>query len=148
VRAIPNKDMSIIHATNVVIAASPVTRVMNTVPERWCAMPHRPNKNAIPAKPAAIGCKMSVFVRLYMTVDSSWEESKFLGTLKWYPMLALLPVYPKTPKCVVLDLELTSRKDIFSHVGEETEAKTSRTAAERQRNAPGIAWPTGISRRY
>ena len=53
---------------------------------------------------------------------STHLKFRMLGTLKWYPMLALLPVYPKTPKCVVLDLELTSRKDIFSHVGEETEA--------------------------
>jgi len=112
-------------------------------------MPHKPNKNAIPAKPAAIGCKTRVFVRLYMVVDSRWEELKLiLGTLKWYPMLTLLPVYPKIPKCVVVDPELTSRKDIFSHVGEETETKRSRIAAEKQRNAPGIAWLTGISTRY
>jgi len=62
-----------------------------------------------------------------------------LGGLKWYPMLALLPVYPKTPKCTVVDPDLTSRNEIFSHVGDETETKTSKTAAEKQRNAPGIA---------
>lgn len=75
-----------------------------------------------------------------MTVDSRceelWEEGLrtethcqefgtylelMLGALKWYPMLTLLPVYPKTPKCVVVVPELTSRKDILSHVGEETE---------------------------
>jgi hypothetical protein len=44
-----------------------------------------------------------------------------LGGLKWYPMLALLPVYPKTPKCTVVDPDLTSRNEIFSHVGDETE---------------------------
>lgn len=45
-----------------------------------------------------------------------------LGGLKWYPTLALLPVYPKMPKCTVVDPELTSRNEIFSHVGDETEA--------------------------
>ena len=45
-----------------------------------------------------------------------------LGGVKWYPTLALLPVYPKMPKCTVVDPELTSRNEIFSHVGDETEA--------------------------
>jgi hypothetical protein len=31
------------------------------------------------------------------------------------------PVYPKTPKCVTVpEGEVTSRKDIFSHVGDDT----------------------------
>lgn len=57
-----------------------------------------------------MGQELSTYVKL------------MLGGLKWYPMLALLPVYPKTPKCTVVDPELTSRNEIFSHVGDETEA--------------------------
>ena len=43
------------------------------------------------------------------------------GGSKWYPMCGLLPVCPNTPKCTVVVPELALRKEMASHVGEETD---------------------------
>lgn len=58
---------------------------------------------------------------------------------KSYPMDVPVPVKPKTPKWVVPLDKWTSRKEMRSHVGEETETKTRSTAATKQKKRPGTA---------
>ena len=57
---------------------------------------------------------------------------------KLYPIEVPVPVYPKTPKCVLP----TSRNDIAFHVGTETEATTSKTVPAKQKKKPGKAGDT------
>jgi hypothetical protein len=63
--------MSRIHATNVTSAASEEKSAMKTVPVRWYSEPQRPNSTARPDRPAAMGCKMRVEVRLWIVEEDS-----------------------------------------------------------------------------
>lgn len=55
------------------------------------------------------------------------------------------PVNPNTPKWIMEPPLLTSRNEIFSHVGEDTETKTRRTQAAKQKKRPGIAGEAAIA---
>ena len=63
--------MSRMNAMNVTSAANEELRVMRTVPARWYPAPQSPNSMAMPDRPAAIGCKMRVNVRLCIVPEDN-----------------------------------------------------------------------------
>ena len=66
-----NSTMSRTNATSVAIAANEELRAMRTVPERWYPAPQSPNNRARPDRPAAIGCRMRVNVRLCIVAEDN-----------------------------------------------------------------------------
>lgn len=65
-RAMLKSAMSRMNAIRVTSAANEELSAMRTVPERWYSEPQRPNSTAMPDRPAAMGCKMRVTVRLWI----------------------------------------------------------------------------------
>lgn len=96
--------------------------------------------------------------------ETDWFPIKSAPML--YPIWALPePVYPNTPKLVALPSTSTSKKEILSQVGTDTETcihfqlvwlcystrkqtKTSKTIAAKQKNNPGRAAPAAIITQY
>lgn len=70
-RAMLKSTKSRTNATNVTSAANDELSAMRTVPERWYSAPQRPNSTARPDRPAAIGCKMRVNVRLWIVEEDN-----------------------------------------------------------------------------
>jgi hypothetical protein len=70
-RAMLKSARSRTNATNVTSAASEELSAMRTVPERWYSEPQRPNITARPDRPAAMGCKMRVKVRLWIVDEDN-----------------------------------------------------------------------------
>jgi hypothetical protein len=67
-----NSAISRMNAMKVTSAANEELRTMRTVPARWYAAPQSPNNRAMPDRPAAIGCRMRVNVRLCIVPEDSW----------------------------------------------------------------------------
>jgi hypothetical protein len=63
--------MSRTNATRVTSAAKKELTAIRIVPERLYPAPQRPNSTARPDRPAAMGCKMRVHVRLWMVEDAN-----------------------------------------------------------------------------
>lgn len=70
-RAMLKSAKSRTNATNVTSAANEELSAMRTVPERWYSEPQMPNSTARPDRPAAMGCKMRVNVRLWMVDEDN-----------------------------------------------------------------------------
>jgi len=60
------------NATKVTSAAKEELSAMRTVPARWYPEPQMPNSTARPDRPAAMGCKMRVYVRLWIEDEENW----------------------------------------------------------------------------
>ena len=66
-----NNTISRMNAMSVMIAANEELRVMRTVPARWYPTPQSPNNRAMPDRPAAMGCRIRVKVRLCIVAEEN-----------------------------------------------------------------------------
>jgi hypothetical protein len=174
-RAMLKRTMSRINATKVTSAANEELSAMRTVPERWYSAPQKPNSTARPDRPAAMGCKMRVNVRLWMDDDDNspnlkvcqFEFSRILciRRTRWGNdiLCELAFRYNRTHRIDTrISHWLHEGNKCYSRLGRiripgkyvndermgETNGwhtRTNKTIAEKQKNKPGMAGEAAIS---